>query len=160
MIVLVRHAEKVPPGTDGPPLTAAGAERARALAVALKDAGVTAIITSDVPRTIETAKPLADARGLKSIVVGGGEAHIAAVAAEVRRHAGGVVLVVGHSNTIPGIIAALGVPGLKENIPDQEFANLYTLVPVSGGMRLVHSRYGAPDPGPLPPEQAVPTPRH
>jgi hypothetical protein len=69
------------------------------------------------------------------------------VAASIRRQpAGSLVLVVGHSNTVPAIVAALGGPALEE-ICDSEYANFLTLiVPSSGSPRLLLSAYGAPDP--------------
>lgn len=153
LVLLVRHAEKAAQPADDPPLTAAGAERAQALATAFQDAGVTAIITTQLRRTRETVQPLATARGLTPEVVpvrsGEGEAHVEAVAAAVRRHAGGIVLVAGHSNTIPAIIAALGGPRMP-NICESAYANLFILVPGAGEARLVRSRYGAADPEPGP----------
>ena len=146
LTLLVRHAEKATEPADDPPLTAAGVERARALAAALRDAGVTAIITTQLGRTRATAQPLATARGLAPEVVsvrrGEVDAHAKAVAAAVRRHVGGVVLVVGHSNTVPAIIAALGGPRLPD-ICESVYANLFVLVPGPGEARLVRSRYGA-----------------
>jgi phosphohistidine phosphatase SixA len=153
LVLLVRHAEKATEPADDPPLTATGAERAQALATALRDAGVTAIITTQLRRTRETAQPLATARGLTPEVVpvrrGEGEAHTEAVAAAVRRHAGGIVLVAGHSNTVPAIIAALGGPRLPD-ICESVYANLFILVPGAKEARLVRSRYGAADPEPGP----------
>jgi phosphohistidine phosphatase SixA len=150
MVVLVRHAEKAAEPEGDPPLTAAGRARAAALAEALDGAGVTAIVTSEALRTRETARPVAEARSLEPVAIGFGQgglaAHVAAVAAEVRRHPGGVVLVVGHSNTIPLIIAALGGPSLPK-IPESEYAHLFVLVPGPDGARLVQSSYGAPDGG-------------
>ena len=150
LVVLVRHAEKAANPKDDPPLTKAGQERARALVDALKDARVTAIITSDAQRTRETAQPLAEALGLKPVVVGlgrsGPKAHADAVAAELRRLAGGVVVVVDHSDTIPLIIAALGGPRVAE-IPSKEYADFFVLTPGPSGVRLVRARYGAPDGG-------------
>jgi broad specificity phosphatase PhoE len=150
LVILVRHAEKAAEPPKDPPLTPAGEERARALALALKDAGVTAIVTSDARRTRATAEPLARALHLTPAVIPVGTGsladHVAAVAAEVRGHAGGVVLVVGHSDTIPSIIAALGGPHLSD-IPHTEFAHLFVLTPeTGGGARLVQATYGAPDP--------------
>jgi len=151
LVVLVRHAEKAASPKDDPPLTKAGKERARALVDALKDTKVTAIITSDAQRTRETAQPLAEALGLKPVVVGlgrsGAKAHAEAVAAELRRLAGGVVVVVDHSDTIPLIIEALGGPRLPE-IASKEYANFFVLTPGPSGARLVRARYGAPDGGP------------
>jgi broad specificity phosphatase PhoE len=150
LVILVRHAEKAAEPPDDPPLTGAGEERARALAAALRDAGVGAIVTSDTLRARATAEPLARQLHLKPVVVAAKgrstEEHVAAVAAEVRRHSGEVVLVVGHTDTIPGIVAALGGPRLRD-VPHTEFANLYLLAPVADGeARLVRATYGAPDP--------------
>ena len=151
LVLLVRHAEKAQEPAGDPPLTAAGAERARALAEALRDAKVTAIVTTQLRRTRDTAQPLAAALGLTPDVVPVGdedtEVHARAVATAVLRHAGGVVLVVGHSDSVPAIIAALGGPRMPE-ICANLYSNLYALVPgVDGhGARLVHAHYGAADP--------------
>ena len=146
LVVLVRHAEKAAEPADDPALSDAGRARAEALAAALRDAGVTAIVTTQFKRTRDTAQPLAAARGLQPEVVAAakGEAHAQAVAAAVRKHAGGVVLVVGHSNTVPAIIAALGGPRLPD-LCDSAYADLFVLVPGAGEARLVRSLYGAGD---------------
>lgn len=154
MVILVRHAEKAPETSDAPGdpnLSAAGAARAAALAQALEGMKVTAIVTTHLQRTGQTAAPLARALGLTPEVVKieKGEAipaHAAKVAAAVRRHPGGVVLVVGHSNTVTPILAALGGPILPD-LPDGEYGNLFVLTPdPSGGpARLARSKYGAPD---------------
>lgn len=49
-----------------------------------------------------------------------------------------MVLIIGHSNTIPPIIRRLGIPGfdLKE-IPDHEYDNLYIVKPGKRKMILV-----------------------
>lgn len=150
LVVLVRHAEKAVNPKDDPPLTKAGQERARALVDALKDTKVTVIITSDAQRTRETAQPLAEALGLKPVVIGlgrsGAKSHADAVTAELRRQAGGVVVVVDHADTIPLIIAALGGPHVPE-IASKEYADFFVLSPGPSGARLVHARYGAPDGG-------------
>jgi broad specificity phosphatase PhoE len=151
LVLLVRHAEKAAEPASDPPLTAAGAARAQALAAALRDAGVTAIITTQLRRTRETAQPLAMTRGLTPEVVpisrGAIAAHVEAAVAAVRRHAGGVVLVVGHNNSVPAIIAALGGPRLPD-ICESVYASLFVLVPGGGEARLVRSHYGAADSDP------------
>ena len=158
LVLLVRHAEKAGP-TGDVPLSPAGVARAESLAAALADARVTAIVVTPTVRTRATARPLAAARGLTPEEVALGatvDAHAAAVAAAVRRHSGGVVLVVGHSNTVPAIVAALGGPRLPE-LCDGEYSNLFVLSLDAGGAggdggnappaatRLVRSRYGASD---------------
>jgi phosphohistidine phosphatase SixA len=153
LVLLVRHAEKSAEPAGDPALTAAGVERAKALAAALEDAGVTAIVTSQFRRTRDTAAPLAQALGLKPEAIeakqGEAAAHIEAVVAAVRRHPGEVVLVVGHANTVPAIVAALGGPKMHD-LQDTEYSDLFALVPGSGSgkARLVKSRYGAADPAP------------
>jgi broad specificity phosphatase PhoE len=146
LVILVRHAEKSSePGGD-PSLSDQGKQRAEALANALRDARVTAIYTTQLKRTRETAAPIAKLTGVtpQAIQAGGGVSHVEAVAAAVRRHADGVVLVVGHSNTVPAVIAALGGPRVPE-ICESAFGNLFTLVPGKEGAAVVASRYGAPD---------------
>ena len=58
-----------------------------------------------------------------------------------------VVLVVGHSNTVPAIVKALGGPALPD-ICDASYATLYLLQPASAGhpASLVVGQYGASDP--------------
>ena len=150
MVILIRHAEKGTEPPSDPPLSPAGSARAQDLVTALADAGVTAIVTSDRRRTRETAAPMAKARHLEPVEIGRPDGslarHVAAVAAEVRRHPGGVVLVVGHTDTLPEIVTALGGPAIGA-MPDAEYGNLYTLVSGPEGWRLVRTRYGAPDPG-------------
>ena len=148
-VILVRHAEKGDAPANDPGLTEAGAARARALLAIARDAGVTAVITTQFARTRETARPAAEALGITAEVArAGGSAaqHAQDVARMVQAHAGGVVLVVGHSNTIPAIVAALGAPQ-PPPICDSEYDDLYvvTLVP-NKTAHVIRARYGAPSP--------------
>jgi broad specificity phosphatase PhoE len=149
LVLLVRHAEKATEPADDPALTGAGVARAQALATALRDADVTTVITTQLRRTRDTALPLATARGLTPEVVpmatGALPAHVEATVTAIRRHAGGVVLVVGHSNTIPAIIAALGGPRLPD-LCDSAYSNLFILQLDGAAPRLVQAHYGVPDP--------------
>ena len=148
-VILVRHAEKEAEPRNDPPLTAPGAGRALALAAVLADAGVGSVIVTPTTRTRATGAPTAAAAGVTVIEVGlagGVAAHLNAVAAAVReRPAGETVLVVGHSNTIPGIVRALGGPAMAD-LCDPEYAHLFVLmIPADGPPRLVRATYGAPD---------------
>lgn len=147
-VILVRHAERAAePGND-PALSEAGLARSRALADVLLDFPVDAVITTQFKRTQLTAAQVAQAHRLALEVVssaGNAARHAEAVAAAVRRHAGHTVLVVGHSNTVPAIIAALGGPRLPD-LCDNEYASLFVMmIPPSGAPRLLRSRYGAAD---------------
>ncbi|HEY0438923.1 MAG TPA: histidine phosphatase family protein, partial [Xanthobacteraceae bacterium] len=70
-LILVRHADTAP--QPDRPLSEAGLKRAQDLAAALRNAGVTAIITTQLRRTRETAQPLAAALGLVPEVIQVGE---------------------------------------------------------------------------------------
>jgi broad specificity phosphatase PhoE len=146
-VILVRHAEKAATPTDDPPLTEVGEARARALMAIARDAGVTAIITTQFTRTRETARPAAESLHITPEVARvGGSQHVQDVARMILAHAGGVVLVVGHSNTIPAIVAALGAPQ-PPPICDSEYDGLYVVtVPASGAARVIRARYGIPSP--------------
>jgi phosphohistidine phosphatase SixA len=147
-VILVRHAEKAATPGDDPPLTGAGQERARALMAIARDAGVTAIITTQFVRTRETARPAASALEIapEMIRATAGAQHARDVARAALAHAGGVVLVVGHSNTVPAIVAALGAPP-PPPICDSSYDDLYIVtVPATGPARVIHARYGEPSP--------------
>lgn len=148
VVLVVRHAERAP-GTGDVAISDAGQLRARALAGIGKELGVQAVIHTQFQRTRQTAEPLMQAAGLTSSTVttqADVATHVEAVAAAVRLHAGKVVLVVGHSNTVPGIVAALGgtrYPDLCES----EYDALFTvIIDPDGTVRTLRSRFGAPTP--------------
>ena len=150
MVVLVRHAEKATVGGNDPSLSDVGQARATALAVALKDAGVSAVITTTYKRTSETADVLLAARNLKAekiAIAGTTAAHVQAIADAVRKHPGEVVLVVGHSNTIPAIVTALGGPKLPE-LCDANYATMFVVHMAKAGTpaSVVRTRFGAAEP--------------
>ena len=127
-IFLVRHAERADtaPGTSptmaaDPDLSDAGRARADSLATALKDAKITAIYATEFKRTQQTAAPLAKALGLTVTIV---TSKNAPELIERLKKSKGNVLVVGHSNTVPEIINALGVT-TPVTIGDNEFDNLF-----------------------------------
>lgn len=131
-IFLVRHAERADAGgvvQKDPDLSETGRARAQALAETLRDAKISAIYTTEFHRTQETAKPLAEQLGMQPRIVPAKEAKqlIAAV-----KGADGNVLVVGHSNTLPEIMRALGIaqpPTLGEHDYDNLFVILRPPVP-------------------------------
>jgi broad specificity phosphatase PhoE len=150
IVLLVRHAEKASETDADPGLSAAGQVRAEALAATLADAGVASVIVTQRRRTGATAAPLTALRRLvpDTVPLGGTVAsHAASVAARIReRHLGHTVLVVGHSNTIPAIMAALGAPPMPD-LCDDAYDGLFVLVlrnGVAGG--LTRARFGATSP--------------
>jgi broad specificity phosphatase PhoE len=131
-ILLVRHAE-AQPGSADPSLTDEGRARAACLARVLGGEGVTHVVTSALLRTKETAAPLAAARSLEPLVRD--PMDTTALATELLAlPKGSVVLVVGHSNTLPLLAAAFGakMTGLTEEqgqpaLPRDEHDRLFDL---------------------------------
>jgi broad specificity phosphatase PhoE len=130
VVFVVRHAERAdtvagaaPTMAADPELSEAGRARAESLAAALKDAKVVAIFATEFKRTQATAAPLAKALGLQVTTIGSKEPAklIAAVKA-----AGGNVLVVGHSNTVPAIVKDLGV-ATPVTVGEDEYDNLFVV---------------------------------
>lgn len=149
-VVLVRHAEKAADDPRDPSLSDAGAARANALAKALRHAGLDAVYASQFRRTRLTAAPAAAAHGLEVTIraaSGEADADAAAFAAQLRASHpdGGVVLVVGHSNTIPPLAAALlGDAAAVTPMPEDEYDRLMlvTLQDAAGATpRLLVARY-------------------
>ena len=105
--VVLRHAEKATGAGDDPPLVAAGHARAAAIAALLADAPVTAVYSTAYARTRETAMPTAAAHALPVTPYDARQPADALAAMLRATHAGGTVVVVGHSNTVPEIASAL-----------------------------------------------------
>ncbi len=145
VVLVVRHADKAPSTSLDPPLSAAGRRRAAALADALRDAGVTRILVDQSRRTQETVAPLSQRRGLHADVIpidwNDPTSQIHAIVDSVRRD-GAVTLVIGHRNTIPAIIRALGGPIIPD-IRDPDYDDLYVLVRSTGSTVpvFIHSAY-------------------
>jgi len=145
--LIVRHAERAEKPADDPGLTAAGQARAIALVEVARKAKVTAIITTELLRTRNTAGPTAKSLGITSeVLMTGDPRHAQNVASAVRAHGGQTVLVVGHSNTIPAIIEGLGArnPGA---ICEMEYDKIFLVkVAANGVASVTRSTYGAGTP--------------
>jgi broad specificity phosphatase PhoE len=148
-LILVRHAEKASQTEADPVLSDAGTQRAKDLAVALADAHVGTIFATQFARTQLTAAPLAAATSKRPVVIAATSApdYAANMAAAIRgAPAGDVVLVVGHSNTLASIIAALGGPKLP-NLCDSQYSMMLILeMSGTGPPRLIRTHYGNADP--------------
>ncbi|HET7315922.1 MAG TPA: histidine phosphatase family protein [Sphingomicrobium sp.] len=102
-VFVIRHLQKGE-GAD-PSLSAQGAANAQRLAAMLKDEGIVAIFATPTRRAMETGAPLAKALGIA--VTPYDPSNIAMLAAQVKA-AAGPVLIVGHSNTVPDLVALFG----------------------------------------------------
>ena len=150
IIFLVRHAERAddsnanpgmvmdPHMAGDPPLSEAGRVRALLLAKMLTDTGIGHIHSTDFRRTRETAQPTADAAGLAITTYNPSEPDD--FAAKLRSTPGRH-LVVGHSNSTPDLVTALGGdPGTP--IEALEYDRLYIVTFRDGAVQTVLLRFG------------------
>ncbi len=144
-VLVMRHAEKAATPPDDPPLSAQGEARAQALAGLFGNGPegmrVDAIIVSEYRRSQETVRPLANRLGVPVIVIPAGEPERAAERA-LEEFRGGRVLIIGHGNTVPALVGALG-GGEVPPIAEDEHGTLY-LVAVPRFSRAAVTRLDLP----------------
>lgn len=145
-VYLVRHAEKADASAD-PALSEAGQARAAALAAMLADVHPGHIFTSPLQRTRLTAAPTAAFHSVTVEAIGldgGAAAHVATIAERVRALPDdAVVLIVGHSNTVPLIARALGYAEAAD-MPECEYDRMTFLHLAGDETHSQVTRYGAP----------------
>jgi len=147
-VIFVRHAEKASIPADDPGLSLAGQQRVAELTRQLVDAdvvaGVDAVYSTSFRRTEETVRPIADALGLpvNSYDAADTEAIMEHI---VREHKGKIILVAGHSNTVPVLIGNMGASKKVPEIAENEYDNIYIVsIPWFGKTKTIRLRYGEP----------------
>ena len=152
-VFLVRHAERADEPRQDPPLTEKGVARSQALARLLSTADIKAIYTSQFARTKLTAEPLAKQLGITAtpLSLKISPSNPRAIAEEstketvekIMSQAGGSVLVVGHSNSIPDVIKMLG-GDVVPMIDEKKFDDLFVVtVYATGRAKVTHLKYGS-----------------
>ncbi len=147
-IIFVRHAEKSITPPDDPGLSEAGKRRVAELTRQLKDAdvvaGIDAIYSTPFRRTQETAQPIADALDLPINTYDPSDTE-AVLETILKNHKGKIILVVGHSNTVPVLIANLGASKKVPPIQEDEYDNIYFIsIPWFGKTKTIRMRFGEP----------------
>jgi broad specificity phosphatase PhoE len=147
-IIFVRHAEQTDHEADDPPLSEAGQRRAAELTRQLADAdvvaGIDAIYSTSYKRSTETAAMLSERLDLPINIYDANDTEM--VLEEIlRNHKGKIILVVGHSNTVPELIANLGASKKVPPIARDEFDNIYIIsIPWFGKTKTIRLRFGEP----------------
>jgi len=145
-VILVRHAEKnIEPNNPDPDLSPAGMARSQELVRILGGAGVNAIYATQYKRTQQTAKPLADNLQLTVNLVDAKKTQELINSIRTNNR-GQTILVVGHSNTVPEIVTALGGGSVPE-IPDGDYDNMFIVsIYKAGSAKVTRIKYGGPVP--------------
>jgi phosphohistidine phosphatase SixA len=150
-VFLVRHAEKAATPAEDPPLLEAGSARSQELARILGKAEIKVIYTSQFLRTKLTAEPLAKLLGVASTTMPlkmsasnpreVSQQSINEIVEKIYQRAGENALIVGHSNSIPEVIRALG-GDVVPKIDEKEFNDLFIVtVYAKGKAKVTHLKY-------------------
>lgn len=147
-IIFIRHAEKELDAGDNPGLNEAGRRRVteltRQLVGADVVAGIDAIYATPFRRSQETAQPLANALNvpINSYDAADRDTVLETI---LNDHKGKIILVVGHSDTIPDLIANLGASKNVPPIDELEYDNIYIVsIPWFGKTKTIRLRFGEP----------------
>lgn len=142
-VYIVRHGERQDSSTSSP-LSPAGVARASVLAHVLRNAGITAVFVTEFTRTQQTRAPVAAQAIVTAIQYPSSNPQN--VADQIlSNHAGGRVLVVGHSTTVDDIAVSLGASGLSDLSEDQ-FDRMFVVHRFGTTTHLDWLRYGAETP--------------
>lgn len=146
VIYIVRHAEKAELPEDAPeaerrdpPLARAGQLRALGLAEDVPVRDIKAVYVTNTKRCRDTASAVLAVIGAKPIIYPPRD--VSGLADRIRRRRGQSVLVVGHSNTIPLLLAELGVEEVV-TIPEQQYGDLWVVTLTGEQAKLETRRYG------------------
>jgi broad specificity phosphatase PhoE len=145
-VIVIRHAEKdVNVNPADPPLNPAGEARAALLAQMFGDAKalghVEAIYVSPALRNRLTAAPLAARLGIGETVAPADDPESLARRV-LHEHGGRRVLIVGHADTVPQIVAALSANSKIPEIGAEEYGTMYIVaVPRIGRANVLRLRY-------------------
>ena len=145
-VVVIRHAEKQLGAIPDAPLSPPGEVRAARLAQMFGDASdfgrVRRIYVTDMRRTQQTAAGVAQRLALMPDIVDGKLDSHALARRVLKENRGGLALVVGHSNTVPEIVAALSGRDDVPPIAEDEFDTLYVVtVPTIGRASVLRLKY-------------------
>ena len=108
VVYAIRHFEKeTTPGVSDPELTELGRERAQKLAVFLEPVPIQSVYSTPYHRTMQSVEPVAESKGLEVDTEWQGQQDLADHI--LATHGGQHVIAAGHSNTVPDLVAGLGV---------------------------------------------------
>jgi broad specificity phosphatase PhoE len=145
-VYIVRHAEKEAVSEDAseaerkdPPLSREGQIRAMGLTEDLPVRELDAVYVTRTKRSHDTASAVLALTGIEPIYYPPRD--VDGLVSRLRKRHGEQVLVVGHSNTIPPLLAGLGVEQAVE-IAEDQYGDLWVVTLADGQVSLETRRFG------------------
>ncbi len=143
-LYIIRHAEKDTVGGNNPAISIIGKERAGDLYRVLKKKKIDLIFVNQYKRTAMTADSIRIYKNIDTIMyvpdLTGDKLfeRINAKAGKAKN-----ILIVGHSNTLPGILRKAGISSFVEKeLPDNEYDNLFIVTQKKGNATMKSKKYG------------------
>jgi phosphohistidine phosphatase SixA len=145
-VVLVRHAEKELSAISDAPLSPEGEKRATRLAQMFGDGElfgrVQKVYVTNTRRTQQTAAALEQRLNIPGDVVDAKTDSAVLARRVLQENRGSIALIIGHSNTVPEIVAALSGAEDVPPIGEEEFDTLYVVtVPTIGKASVLRMKY-------------------
>jgi broad specificity phosphatase PhoE len=135
-IFISRHGERISRTDDASKLSKEGLRRAKALSRLLASVPLKAVYCTEYDLSRQTAEPSASDHGLKPVVMPYEDVQGLAKLLHALPPSADV-LVIGHSDTIPELLTALGAKD-KVEIRALDFGNLFIVAPSTTGDARVH----------------------
>ncbi len=143
-VILVRHAEKEKSGDD-PELSMEGKQRAKDLSMMLRETHIDAIYSTPFKRTRQTMLPLAELKNLPVKEYSASMPYVQFIDKLSGEHPEKVILIAGHSNTIPEMLKVLSKGEFNISIKESEYDNLFIVTGINEAHPTVlHLKYGKP----------------
>lgn len=139
-IFLVRHAEKVIEDSNDPALTAVGQARAETFAAMFHGKNISHIFSTPYKRTRDTAAPTAREH---QIIVEEYNPDEGQQLVDKLKTLEGVILVTGHSNTIPGLVNLLTGESF-EDLDERVYDKVYRVTIAADGATELQISYSEP----------------
>jgi 2,3-bisphosphoglycerate-dependent phosphoglycerate mutase len=124
LFFVVRHAEKDTAGGTNADLNPIGRGRANALVKILKKIDITKVLSTDKPRTKNTANPIAKAKHCP-VDIYDPKQHQEVLEKLIAENKGKKIVMVGHSNTVPQIINILRGGNEEKEFSEADYSRLY-----------------------------------
>lgn len=127
-VYLVRHAEKHLDQGKDPELTEEGIRRSMRWADVFSNQVLDSIYSTKTKRTLNTALPIAESQNKQVVLM---EAMPTNLFELIAKHHGQSILMVGHSNTLPGLVNAMIGEERYADLDESNFSTLF-IVTVTG----------------------------